>query len=492
MIEKIKTLEARARAFEQGREQRKVWRDAVINYSDEFVDGLWEGKAHNAFDSEELGKHEFEITNHGTSINNILTEIKEKVDQPGLNAASGGHLGYIPGGGLYPAALGDYIAAFMNKYSGVYFGGPGAVRLENTLIRWMCAQIGFPSTALGNLASGGSVASLTAIVTARDFKKINSENIRQSVIYTTNQAHHCIQKAIRISGLGEIQLSYVPQKSDFTMNEVALSEMIQADKAKGLNPFLIIATAGTTDTGVIDPLDAIADIAEEHELWLHVDGAYGGFFIMVDELKTKFKGIERADSVVIDPHKAMFLPYGLGAVLIKNVSAMYDSHSYLAGEASYMQDIFNMAEDPSPADLSPELTKHFRGLRMWLPLKLFGVDTFKAGLAEKHYLTLHFYNEIKKLGFEVGPVPALSVAIYRYAPSDLSLKKANELNKKFVNLVKTDGRVFITSTTLDGVYWIRIAVVSFRTHLKHIEILLELLERGVREFYEIKYKKSSH
>ncbi len=483
MKEKIKALEARARAFEQGKVQRKVWRDAVVEYSDEFVDGLWDGQAYNLFESAELSKHRFEIEEKGASIDKILSEIKEWVDEPGLNAASGGHLGYIPGGGLYPAALGDYIAAFMNKYSGVYYGGPGAVSLENALIRWMCKQIGFPDTALGNLASGGSVASLTAIVTARDYQKINSENIRKSVIYTTQQAHHCIQKAIRISGLGEARLSYVPLKTDFTMDEAALREMVASDKADGLNPFLIIATAGTTDTGVIDPLDAIADVAEQNDIWMHVDGAYGGFFVMVDELRASFKGIERADSVVIDPHKAMFLPYGLGAVLIKNVQALYESHRYLPGEANYMQDTFQQDDEPSPADLSPELTKHFRGMRMWLPLKLFGVDTFKAGLAEKHYLTCYFYEEIKKMGFEVGPYPAVSVAIYRYAPEDLSLAAANDLNKQLVELVKADGRVFVTSTTLDGVYWIRIAVLSFRTHLKHIEILLEMLKVGVQRFY---------
>lgn len=483
MKEKIKALEARARAFEQGRAQRKVWRDAVVEYGETFIDELWDGKAYHLFDSKELGKHEFEINDQGASIDEILTEIKEAVDIPGLNAASGGHLAYIPGGGLYPAALGDYIAAFMNKYSGVYFGGPGAVRLENALIRWMCQVIGFPDTALGNLASGGSVASLIAIVTARDAKQINSTNIRKSVIYITHQAHHCIQKAIRISGLGEAKLSYVPLKADFTMDEVALKKRVKADKANGLNPFLVIATAGTTDTGVIDPLDAVADITEANDMWLHIDGAYGGFFVMVDELKHLFKGIGRADSIVIDPHKAMFLPYGLGAVLIKDVKALFNAHRYMAGEANYLQDVFEIDEDPSPADLSPELTKHFRGMRMWLPLKLFGVDTFKAGLAEKYYLTQYFYEEVQKLGFEVGPKPALSVAIYRYSPKDLSLEETNELNKKLVELVKSDGRVFVSSTTLDGVYWIRLAAVSFRTHLKHIEILLEMLKVGVERYY---------
>ena len=481
MREKIKELEARARQFEQGKTKRKEWRDAVINYSDEFIDGLPEGRAYNEYTVEGLAKHQFKVEATSAEIDEIIEEIKTCIDQPGLNAASGGHIGYIPGGGLYPGALGDYIAAFMNKYSGVYFGGPGAVRLENALIRWMCEIIGFPPTALGNLASGGSIATMIAVVTARDFKKINSQNIRKSVIYITEQAHHCVQKAIRISGLGEAQLRYIPIKKDFTLNEMTLQKTIETDKANGLNPFLVIGTSGTTDTGVIDPLDAIADIAEANDLWFHVDGAYGGFFVLVDELKPLFKGIERADSVVIDPHKGLFLPYGLGAVLIKNVAAMHESHRYLPSEANYMQDSLLVDADLSPADLSPELTKHFRGMRMWLPLKLFGVDTFKAALKEKAYLTQYFYEEVQKLGFEVGPKPSLSVMIYRYAPKSRSLEATNEFNKKLVERIRLDGRVFLTSTTLDGVYWIRVAVLSFRTHLNHMDIILEILKEGIKD-----------
>ena len=480
ILEKIRILEDKARVFEVSTDQRQKWKNAVIDYENQFIEGLQEGKAFNLFSQEELSKHQFEVNKKGIDIHSILHEIKTQVDLPGLNAASGGHLGYIPGGGLYPAALGDYIAAFMNKYSGVYFGGPGAVQLENALIRWMCQVIGFPSTALGNLTSGGSIATLIAIVTARDFKQINSLNIRKSVIYLTEQAHHCVQKAIRIGGLGEAQTRYIPLKADYSMDETALQATIEQDIENGLAPFLVIATAGTTDTGVIDPLDAVADIAEKHGLWYHVDGAYGGFFIMVDELKPSFKGIERADSVVIDPHKALFLPYGLGTVLIKNVEAQYHSHRYLAGEANYMQDSFDAQNEPSPADLSPELTKHFRGLRMWLPLKLYGTDIFKAGLEEKIYLTRYFYEKIKALGFEVGVFPALSVMTYRYAPKNASIEAANDFNKQLVEMVKADGRLLLTSTTLDGIYWIRIAVVSFRTHLKHIEIALELLEKGVK------------
>ena len=215
--------------------------------------------------------------------------------------------------------------------------------------------MGYPEDASGNLASGGSIGNLIAIVTARDYKNIESLNISKSVIYLTSQVHHCVQKAIRIAGLKQAQITYIPVDENFKMDTKILRQQIQDDIESGKNPFLLIGSAGTTDVGAIDPLDKLADIANEFDLWFHVDGAYGGFFNLTEDGKKKLKGIERSDSLVIDPHKGLFLSYGLGAVLIKNVKAQQDAHFY---QANYMQDALLNTEEISPADLSPELTKH--------------------------------------------------------------------------------------------------------------------------------------
>jgi glutamate/tyrosine decarboxylase-like PLP-dependent enzyme len=169
----------------------------------------------------------------------------------------------------------------------------------------------------------------------------------------------------------------------------------------------------------------------------------------------------------------LFLPYGLGAVLIRDVEAQLKSHYY---RANYMQDTFSSDQEWSPADLSPELTRHWRGLRMWLPLQLFGIAPFKAALEEKIWLCRYFYEQIEKLGFEVGPYPDLSVCIYRFVPNE---GDANAFNAALVERVQRDGRVFVSSTTINGVYWIRLAVLCFRTHWKQIEILLGILRDGV-------------
>ena len=473
MRDEILKFEEQSVALEPSPILRKKWTDSVNQYADDFIDNIETTPAYVI--SEENGRallnHDFRES--GTAIDDVLKILKENVDSIGLNPASGGHLGYIPGGGIYSTALGDFLAAVTNRYAGIFYGGPGAVRIENQLIRWMNGLIGYPSGSLGNLTSGGSIANLIAIVTARDKKQLRARDVENAVIYLTEQVHHCVQKAIRIAGLNESIIRYIPMDSEYKMSSEALAKQVEIDRGSGLKPFLVVGSAGTTDAGAVDPLDAIADIAEANDMWFHVDAAYGGFFLLVESLKEKFKGVERSDSLAIDPHKGLFLSYGLGAVLIKDVKAQFESHYY---KASYMQDTLGVNEELSPADLSPELTKHFRGLRLWLSLHLFGLEPFRACLEEKYLLCRYFYEEIQKIGFEVGPLPQLSVCMYRYLPESGDV---NEFNLKLVEFVKEDGRVFISSTNLNGVTWLRLAVLSFRTRLKTIDILLEVLKEGV-------------
>lgn len=447
-------------------------RTAVVEYSENFLHNIDQLKAYQTTADKGKALWEHPITEEGISIHQALEILTYNVDRPGLNPASGGHIAYIPGGGLYPSSLGDYLADITNRYAGVFYASPGAVRLENMLLDWMCRLFGFPKGAGGNLTSGGSMANLIAVVTARDHGQFKAKDFDKLVIYSTAQAHHCTKKAIKISGLAEAIQRNIPMDTYYKLDAQALAQAIVQDKKAGLIPFMVIASAGTTDTGAIDPLNAIADICQEEEIWFHVDGAYGGFFILTDEAKTQLQGIERADSIVIDPHKGLFLPYGSGAVLVRNAKWLYDSQHM---EANYLQDAFDDIEELSPADLSPELTKPFRGLRMWLPLQLFGLAPFRSALSEKIWLCRYFYEEIQKIeGFEVGNYPDLSVMIYRFLPPQ---GDANAYNLDLVNQVKEDGQVFISSTTIDGIVYLRLAVLSFRTHLSTIQTLLKVLQK---------------
>jgi aromatic-L-amino-acid decarboxylase len=475
-LEELEALEAEARKLEAPPAERRTMTRDVGTYADTFISSLSEKKTYSPDTLPALKALDALPFQEGPrDLGSLLNAMDTGINSTGINPASGGHFGYVPGGGIFHAALGDYLAAATNRYAGIFFANPGAVRIENTLIRWMCNMVGYPESALGNLASGGSIANLIAITTAREYHGIKAAEIPNNVIYLTAQVHHCVQKALRIAGMGEAVLRYIPMDGNYRMDTRALQTSVSADRAAGLRPFMVAASAGTTDTGAIDPLDTIADIAQAEGLWYHIDAAYGGFFMLSETLRPKFKGIERSDSIAIDPHKGLFLPYGLGAILVRNLEAQFNAHFYTA---NYLQDTLNAGAEPSPADLSPELTKHFRGLRMWLPLQLIGLAPFRAAIMEKVLLCRYAYGRLREMGFETGPFPELSIAIFRYLPP--GQEDADAFNEQLVRYVQDDGRVFLSSTRIEGSYWIRLAVLSFRSHRQEVDLCLSILENGLR------------
>jgi glutamate/tyrosine decarboxylase-like PLP-dependent enzyme len=470
MMKEIRALESIAQTLEPSPKLRNQWNQMVQQHASTFLDVFNQNTTYQVSETMGAELYDLPFTERGTPIQEVLDCLRENVDRPGLNPASGGHFGYIPGGGVFATALGDYLAAATNRYAGIFFGCPGGVRMENMLLRWMCQMVGYPDTALGNLTSGGSIANMAAITTARDHRGIKARDIEHCVFYMTPQVHHCVQKSIRIIGMSESIIRYIPMDERFRMRTDILAKKIKADKAAGLKPFMVVGSAGTTDTGAIDPLRQIGEIAQGEDLWFHIDAAYGGFFMLSPKLQPLFDGVELSDSLTIDPHKGLFLSYGIGALLIKNKEALFHTHHYTA---NYMQDAVGLAEEPSPADLSPELTKHFRGLRMWLSLQLHGITPFRAALEEKVLLCQYFYKKVQELGFEVGPAPQLSIATFRYPKAD----DANAFNLELIEEVKRDGRIFLSSTTIEGQVWIRFAVLSFRTHLRQVDLALEILSK---------------
>jgi aromatic-L-amino-acid decarboxylase len=473
MRKEIGRLEKKSSGLEPSAEQRESVRKRVIDYSESFLNQIGTLKTFNVSEEKGAGLLNSPVSEVGADIDDLISLLAENVDKPGLNPASGGHVAYIPGGGIYYSALGDYLADVFNRYAGVFYASPGAVRMENMLIGWMNDLVGYPATSGGNLTTSGSLANMIAIVVARDTKGIKAANIPSSVIYLSKQTHHSVDKAIRVAGLGECIVRHVDLDDRFKMVPAKLESLIKADQEAGLNPFLVVASAGTTDVGAIDPLPEIGEIARRHGLWYHIDAAYGGFFILTDEGRQKLKGLETSDSLIIDPHKGLFLPYGLGVVLVKNVEDLKRSFSF---DAHYMQDAFTSPDELSPAELSPELTKHFRGLRLWLPLKLHGLAPFRACLEEKLLLAKYFHQEVQKLGFESRLEPELSVVVYRFVPQN---GDADAFNKKLLEGVVADGRIFISSTVLDGHYTLRFACLAFRTHLSTVDTLLNILAEQV-------------
>ncbi len=471
MLNKIKQLEQLSAGLEPSAIQRVEMTTLATDYAESFLGRLPDMHTYEP-DRGRSQLLEQAFGEDAQDMPGLLEVLDTAVIHEGINAASGGHMGYIPGGGIYPSSLGDFLADVSNRYSGVSFASPGGAKMEQQLVKWMTELVGFPAGSGGDLTSGGSIANLTAIVTARETMGIRARDIERSCIYMTADTHHCIDKSLRAAGLAECKKQWVPMDDHFRMDVSALEQLILEDIAAGLRPWLITASAGTTDTGAVDPVDAIAGLAEQHGLWLHVDAAYGGFFLLCEEGRQVLRGLDKAHSIVLDPHKGMFLPYGSGAVLVRDVKWLAQSQAY---QADYMQDVTSDEGHYSPADLSLELSRPFRGLRFWLPLKLFGLAPFRASLAEKIWLARYFHEQLEKTpGWEVGPYPELSVATFRFVPEQ---GDADIFNERLIEAVYEDGKVFISSTRINGNFVLRLAVLHFRTHLDRVDYVLELLKR---------------
>jgi aromatic-L-amino-acid/L-tryptophan decarboxylase len=468
LIDKLQELEKKSAALEPNDKERKQYIASMISYTSQFIDQIDDI---NTFSNSKADAKKLSIDGNRKNLDDLLSLYTDEVVNHGLIPSSGGHIGYIPGGGIYLSAVGDFLADITNEYAGMYFGSPGAVTIENELINWMKAVFRFPESSVGNLTSGGSIANLIALTAARDKHKIKNDRIEKSVVYLSPQVHHCVHKALRIIGLEDIIIRELELDMFWRIQTEELKKHIEIDRKAGLNPFCVVASAGTTDTGAVDDLDEIGDIAALNNMWYHIDGAYGGFFILTERAKHKFKGIEKADSLVIDPHKGLFLPYGLGAVLVKDKEALFHSHHYTA---NYMQDAIDPSLPLNPADVSPELTKHFRGLRMWVPLQVLGIQPFIACLEEKLYLTDYFRLKLESIGFKIGPAPDLSVSYFWFEPLKGDVEA---FNQKLVEFIHEDGRIFLSSTKLEGKTVIRMAILSFRTKKHTIDTCVEMVQR---------------
>jgi len=391
-----------------------------------------------------------------------------------FNTTGPGYLAFIPGGGLYAAALADFLACGLNRFVNVWNAAPGFAQIEWTVIRWLSDLFGYPAESGGILTSGGSMANFSAIVTAR--RALLGEDFQGGTLYVSDQTHASVAKAAVLAGFPHASIRTVSTTPELAVDVEAFREMLRKDRADGLRPFLVVASAGTTNTGKVDPLEGIGAVARDERLWLHVDGAYGGFFQLTERGRALFRGIEGADSITLDPHKGMFLPYGTGCLLVRDRRRLREAH--LVG-ADYLQDLAPEGEIPNFADYSPELSRDFRGLRVWLPLMLHGVDAFRAALDEKLDLTRLLYGALRDSpGFELPWTPDLTVVPFRYRPRS---GDPEEFNRRLLERINASRRVFLSSTMIDLRFVIRACIVSFRTHRDRIVEAIEVIRSAASE-----------
>jgi aromatic-L-amino-acid/L-tryptophan decarboxylase len=381
---------------------------------------------------------------------------------------------YVPGGGLYASALAEFVARSLNRFTGAPDIAPELVAMESGVLRWLCDEFRFPDRSAGVVTTGGSMATFSAVVAAR-FQRLG-EDFSRGTIYVTQHTHHCIAKAALIAGFPARRIRKVPTTEDLRMDVAKASLMINQDRDAGLKPFFLVGTAGTTDTGTVDPIADLAALAARENLWFHVDGAYGGFFQLTERGQRVLSGIELADSVVLDPHKGLFLPYGTGTLLVRDSATLRAAYADHGADHAYLPDHGSDQELPDFGALGPELTREFRGLRLWLPLHFHGVGAFRAALDEKLDLAADAYQVLSQDDkLEVPWAPALSTVAFSLRGG------SNDANERLLDKINATGEAFLSKTSIQGRTVLRLCILSHRTHSRHVDKMLEIIHSAVRE-----------
>ncbi|HEV7426669.1 MAG TPA: pyridoxal-dependent decarboxylase [Thermoanaerobaculia bacterium] len=414
------------------------------------------------------------LPEHGIAYEQLLDFLFDEAIPRSFNAAGPGYLAYIPGGGIFHAAVADLIADAVNRYVGVFAPAPLLVQLEANVVRWFCEIVGFSAGSGGILTSGGSLANLTAIIAARI--SVLGDDFSRATLYCGDQTHHAFQKAAVLAGFPAANIREIPSDAAFRVRVDRMAEAIARDRANGFTPFMLCGSAGTTATGAVDDLSALGKLGRAESLWFHVDGAYGAFFTLTQRGRDAMRGINEADSIILDPHKTLFLPFGTGALLVRDASVLRRAYSFHAEILPQFQREDSLIDF---CEISPELSRDFRGLRVWLPLKLFGIEPFRQQLEEKLDLATWAAAELHKIdGIEVVAEPQLSIVAFRLVKAGADL---DALNNELMASINARQRVMLTGAIVDGKFVIRICVVSHRTHRDRMEMCIDDIRAAVEE-----------
>jgi aromatic-L-amino-acid/L-tryptophan decarboxylase len=397
-----------------------------------------------------------------------------------------GFLAYVSGAGTVPGAAADLLAAALNQNGGGFRLSPGATTIEDHVMRWLAGRFGLPAGAGGHVVAGGAVANLVALKVARDRA---SEEARESGVrdgpplafYASNESHVVQQRAADLLGLGSAAVRQIGVDDGWRMRPEALAEAIERDLAAGVVPAAVIATAGTTATGAIDPLTAVAELCERYGAHLHVDACYGGPAALADELRPLLAGIERADSIAVDAHKWLYTPLLGGCVLVRDPRQLAAS---FATDATYIWLDEDLRQGVDLAMHGPDFSRGFAALRIWLSLLAHGRAAYGRRIAHDAALARYLGELVDEHpDFELMAPVSLSICCFRYAPPALrgDDEALDRLNERVMTAVMGDGRVYCSNAVLNGRFCLRACIVNFRTEAEHLELLLEVAaEHGER------------
>jgi glutamate/tyrosine decarboxylase-like PLP-dependent enzyme len=387
--------------------------------------------------------------------------------------------GYVQSPGTPLAAFADLLASTLNANLTVWRSAPAPVELERLTIDWIRQILGFNAEAGGLFVSGGSMANLAAIAAARQAKDCSSGRLR---IYASSETHFSIAKAAALLGIGRENVCHVAVDERFRIQVDDLIAKITSDLGAGYIPFCVVANAGTVNTGAVDPLTEIRNVADRFQLWMHVDGSYGAFAVLAKSARKLFAGIERADSIALDPHKWLYLPVDVGCVIYR---APQIARAAFAHEAEYTRIIGEEADEAFAFwDYGPELSRRFRALKVWMLLKGVGLDSLGEAIESNLACARHLESMVRASDdFEMAAPVELSIFCFRHVPVRIrseSSQAIDAFNERLLVALQRDGSSYLSNATLGGRFALRGCVLNYRTTLRDMEILLDDLRRVTR------------
>jgi glutamate/tyrosine decarboxylase-like PLP-dependent enzyme len=382
---------------------------------------------------------------------------RSRVDHPRF-------LAFIPGSGTWPGAVADFLASACNVYAGSWMESAGPSQVELEVLGWFKDWIGYPSGAAGSLTSGGSAANMTALACAREAKAGAMRD--DLVLYVSDQAHSSIARAARILGFRPDQVRVLPTDERLRLTPETLAAAIEADARAGRSPLALIANAGATNTGAVDPLPGLAEVCSGHGVWLHVDAAYGGFAVLTERGRAQLQGLEVADSLTLDPHKWLYQPFECGCVLVRDGRLLRKAFELTP---DYLSDAQAAEEETNFGDLGLQLTRTSRALKVWVSLQTFGLDAFRAAIERTLELAAHAANRVEESdALELLAPPSLGVVCFHRIDAD---------NAALAAALEASGKGLVSSTRLHGRYALRLCILNHTTSREDVDAVLDFLER---------------
>lgn len=386
--------------------------------------------------------------------------------------------GFVPGPASSISWLGDIMTSAYNIHAGGSKLAPMVNCIEQKLLRWLCDQVGFGAQAGGVFVSGGSMANITALTAARD-NKLDDETLHLGVAYISDQTHSSVAKGLRIIGIPNKRIRKIPTNPDFTIRTDLLEEQIQKDSKDGLIPFVIIGTAGTTNTGSIDPLKELSAIAKRYQMWFHIDGAYGASILLSPKYKHLLEGAELADSISWDAHKWLYQTYGCAMVLVNDVQHLF--HSFHVNP-EYLKDIEGDLDHINTWDIGMELTRPARGLKLWLTLQILGTDLIGSAIEHGFQLANWAEEAVRELpDWEIVSPSQLAMVNFRFAPKGLSKEQTDTLNEQISKKILDNGYAAVFTTVLHGQTVLRICALHPEAEKEDMYETIRLLDTFGKE-----------